>query len=106
MLWSIKLFTVAGIGVFVHWTFWGLLAWIFLAHLISGNSPAVAAEGVGFILALFLCVVLHELGQVANASLRLQDTRHYIVAHRRCRSHGTHSRITLARVSGSRRGKP
>ena len=67
MKWSLKLGSVAGIGVYLHWTFVLLIGWIFLAHLGAGETAGQALEGVGFILALFGCVVLHEFGHALTA---------------------------------------
>jgi len=67
MKWSFKLGTFAGIGVYIHWTFLLLVGWIFFAHLSQGKDAAQAAAGVGFILALFVCVVLHEFGHALTA---------------------------------------
>src|ERR1700694_1989513 len=63
MGWSIKLFDVGGTAVRVHYTFFLLLAWIAAIHWTKGG-PAEAADGVLFIVALFVCVVLHEFGHV------------------------------------------
>jgi len=62
MRWSLKIAQVAGIGIFVHWTFFLLLAWVVYSYLSAGENGAVAVEGVIFVLAIFACVVLHELG--------------------------------------------
>lgn len=67
MKWSLKLGTFAGIGVFMHWTFVLLVAWIFFSYIAQGKNTAQAAAGVGFILALFVCVVLHEFGHALTA---------------------------------------
>ncbi len=67
MKWSWKLGTFAGIDVFMHVTFLILLGWVALSHWIAGDSLAAAVEGVGFILALFACVVLHEYGHALTA---------------------------------------
>lgn len=67
MRWSLKLGRFAGIEVFVHWTFAILLVWIFVNHLSAGQDLAAALRGVGFILALFGCVVLHEFGHALTA---------------------------------------
>ena len=67
MKWSFKLLEVAGIGVFIHWTFLILIGWIIVAHVSAGDNAAVIVEGVGFVLALFACVVLHELGHALTA---------------------------------------
>ncbi|HKI68086.1 MAG TPA: site-2 protease family protein [Verrucomicrobiae bacterium] len=67
MKWSLKLGTYAGIGVYLHWTFVLLIGWIFFSYLGAGKTMAQALAGVGFILALFLCVVLHEFGHALTA---------------------------------------
>ena len=67
MRWSLKLGRISGIDVFVHWTFAILLVWIFFAHLGAGGDVAAALRGVGFILALFGCIVLHEFGHALTA---------------------------------------
>jgi len=67
MKWSLKLRRIAGIDIYVHATFFILIAWIGLSYwLVEGNLAAVIS-GVGFILALFGCVVLHELGHALTA---------------------------------------
>jgi len=51
----------------MHLTFLLLIFWIGLSHwLQEGTWPAVAT-GIGFILALFGCVLLHELGHALMA---------------------------------------
>jgi Zn-dependent protease len=67
MKWSIRLGEIAGIKVFVHWTFVILIGWIFLGHLHRGGSLGYAVRGVELILALFACVLLHELGHALTA---------------------------------------
>jgi Zn-dependent protease/CBS domain-containing protein len=67
MAWSWKIGRVAGIPIYVHWTFLVLIAWLVLEELLRGHPLAVALEGVGFVLALFGCVVLHELGHALMA---------------------------------------
>jgi Zn-dependent protease/CBS domain-containing protein len=67
MRWSWKLGAVAGIDIFVHVTFVMLVAWVALSHWIVERSVAAALGGAIFILALFACVVLHELGHALTA---------------------------------------
>ncbi len=67
MKWSLKLGQFAGIGVFVHWTFFLLLAWIAYLHVAAGEDTAMVLTGLAFILALFGCVVLHEFGHALTA---------------------------------------
>jgi hypothetical protein len=67
MKWSWKIGTLAGIAVYMHATFLLLLGWIALSHWMEYQSVLPTLLGVGFILALFLCVVLHEYGHALAA---------------------------------------
>jgi Zn-dependent protease len=67
MKWSLKVGQLAGTAVYVHMTFFLLLAWIGVAHGLEKGSLAAAAEAVGFITTLFACVVLHEFGHAFMA---------------------------------------
>ncbi len=66
MGWSLNLGTIAGTTIRVHFTFLLLLVWIWLMHYQIGGATA-AWQGVVFILAVFVCVVLHEFGHIAAA---------------------------------------
>jgi Zn-dependent protease/CBS domain-containing protein len=66
MKWSWKLGTVGGIDLYVHATFFLLIAWVGVTYWLAGGSAA-ALSGIAFILALFACVVLHELGHAFTA---------------------------------------
>jgi Zn-dependent protease/CBS domain-containing protein len=66
MGWSIRLFDVGGTAVRIHVTFFLLLAWIAATHWARGGTAA-AIDGVVFIVALFVCVVLHEFGHIIAA---------------------------------------
>ena len=68
MPWSWKLIRIAGIDVYVHATFFMVVAWIALIHWNQSQSLAAVIEGVGFILALFACVVAHEFGHALTAA--------------------------------------
>ena len=67
MKWSWKLGRFLGIDVFMYFTFLLLIGWVLLSHWAAGESLEAAIEGVGFILALFGCVVLHEYGHALTA---------------------------------------
>jgi len=67
MSWSWKLGRVAGIPIYVHWTFVILIAAIVLGYWVESHNLLTALEGGGFILSLFGCVVLHELGHALTA---------------------------------------
>jgi Zn-dependent protease len=50
----------------IHWSFWLLIIWVLLSFSSSGGlSQGLAA--VEFLLAVFLCVYLHELGHAFAA---------------------------------------
>jgi Zn-dependent protease/predicted transcriptional regulator len=68
MNWSWKLGEVRGIGVYMHATFLILIGFVILSHYTAGHSVAKTLEGVGFILAIFTCVVLHEFGHALMAA--------------------------------------
>ena len=68
--WSWKIGRLFGIAVYVHATFLMLLVWIGAVSWKDGGSVLAIADGIGFILALFGCIVLHELGHALTA-------RHY-----------------------------
>ena len=67
MKWSMRLGSLAGIAVYVHATFLILLLWIALSYWRSEQNLQAVVQGVVFILALFGCVVLHELGHALTA---------------------------------------
>jgi len=63
---SFQVGRIAGIDVKIHVTFFLLLAWIGYIYYRSGGMPA-AVEGVIFVVLIFLCVLLHELGHALAA---------------------------------------
>lgn len=67
MKWSWRVGKIAGIDVFIHATFLLLIAFVVLTHWIPNRDPGKTIEGVVFILALFGCVLLHELGHALAA---------------------------------------
>jgi len=64
---SLLLGKVAGIKVQVHWSFLLLIGWIVFVGLISGMSTRGTVWNIIFVLVLFICVVLHELGHALTA---------------------------------------
>ncbi|MEY8021372.1 site-2 protease family protein [Muriicola sp. SD30] len=65
--WSLFMGSYSGIKVFIHWTFWIIIGWIFMMHYQMGHGWTEAIQGVLFILVLFACVVLHEFGHALMA---------------------------------------
>lgn len=67
MKWQWKLGTFAGIDVFIHITFLLLVGWVGLSHWLENQNWLEVLSGIGFILVLFLCVILHEYGHALTA---------------------------------------
>ena len=67
MRWQWKLGRFAGIDVYVHATFLLLLGWVGYSHWLENHSWGDVLDGVLFIVALFVCVVLHEYGHALTA---------------------------------------
>src|SRR2546423_2999435 len=66
MKWSIKIGRIGGIELKIHLTFLIFLAWLAIAYYVQGGRTA-AIQGTLFIVLLFLCVLLHELGHAFTA---------------------------------------
>jgi Zn-dependent protease/predicted transcriptional regulator len=58
---------IAGIKIFLHWTFPIIIFWIIFSNLRRGLNTEQVTWSVIFILALFICVILHELGHALAA---------------------------------------
>ena len=69
--WSRKIGQFAGIGLYMHATFL-LLGFVTVSRWVQARSLEAVLSGMGFILALFACVVAYEYGHAAGAR-RLQD---------------------------------
>jgi len=67
MSWSIRLGSLFGIPVYLHWTFLLLLGFVALAQGFAAGSLAAAVGGLVFVTAIFGCVVLHEFGHALAA---------------------------------------
>ena len=64
---SLKIGSVSGIGIFLHWTFLLLIAALGAFYYVQSESIGGAVAGIGLILSVFACVVLHELGHALTA---------------------------------------
>lgn len=77
---SLYIGKIAGIGLFIHWTFPIIIIWIVISNLRSGLSGEQILWSVLFVLALFACVTLHELGHALAAKryhIRTKDITLY-----------------------------
>ena len=67
--WSLRVGSLFGVPVYLHWTFLLLIALFMAAPIVAGTPDAVAMglRTAAFILAIFGCVLLHELGHALAA---------------------------------------
>lgn len=66
MSWSITIARITGSEIRIHLTFLILLVWIGIAQYLAGGAGA-ALGSVAFVIAIFACVGLHELGHALAA---------------------------------------
>ncbi|MEH6456555.1 MAG: site-2 protease family protein [Cocleimonas sp.] len=76
MKWSWKIARFADIDVNIHLTFFILIVWVALSYWQAEGTLEAVVYGVSFILALFICVVLHEFGHALTARRYGIKTKH------------------------------
>jgi Zn-dependent protease/CBS domain-containing protein len=64
---SLYIAKVAGIKIFIHWTFFLLIFWIIASNIRAGNNTQQIMYSLVFIMTIFFCIVLHELGHALTA---------------------------------------
>lgn len=64
---SLKIARIAGIDVFVHWTFGLLLVYVLYVSFRSGQNASQLFWSLALILTVFVIIVLHELGHALTA---------------------------------------
>ncbi|HSM51441.1 MAG TPA: site-2 protease family protein [Thermoanaerobaculia bacterium] len=74
--WAFRIGTALGIPIRIHFTFLLLLVWFGVRSTRMGET---FLSGVGFILLLFGCVLLHELGHAAMARVYEVKTREIVL---------------------------
>ena len=67
MKWSWKIARFWGIDIYMHATFLLIVLWVGFSYWVQLHSWMAVLGGVLFILALFVCVVLHEYGHALTA---------------------------------------
>lgn len=80
MKWQWKLGRFAGVDVYVHATFLLIISWVGYSYWLMHRDWIEVFKGIGFILALFACVVLHEYGHALTArkfGIRTRDITLY-----------------------------
>jgi len=79
MKWTIKICRIYGVDVRVHLTFALLIGWVAFISWRQEQTITATIMGVFFILAVFLCVVLHEFGHALAAGRYGIKTRDIIL---------------------------
>lgn len=64
---SLYIAKISGIKIFIHWTFFILIVWIVAMSIRDGNNITQILYTLAFVLTIFACVVLHELGHALTA---------------------------------------
>src|SRR5512138_3324672 len=80
MKWSWKIARFWGIDIYMHATFLLIVLWVAFSYWSQFHSWAAVLSGIAFILALFVCVVLHEYGHALTArryGIRTRDITLY-----------------------------
>jgi Zn-dependent protease/CBS domain-containing protein len=67
MKWAWRVGKLFGIDLKIHVTFLLILGWVGLMHWRAEGTREAVVRGIAFILLLFACVVLHELGHALTA---------------------------------------
>ncbi|NIP29993.1 MAG: CBS domain-containing protein [Candidatus Dadabacteria bacterium] len=67
MKWSTKVGKIRGINVYIHFTFWLIILFVGYSYWKQGNDPSSTIIGILFVMAIFLCVLLHEFGHALTA---------------------------------------
>ncbi len=62
-----KLGKWGGINVYIHWTFWILIAF-YLITVSQQSGPVAGIVAAAFVLSVFACVALHEFGHAGAAA--------------------------------------
>ncbi len=73
---SFQIGRIAGISILIHWTFLLLLGFIVFTEVRKGSDTTAIVADIGFVLAIFLCVMLHELGHSLAAKRYGIATKH------------------------------
>ncbi len=76
---ALKIGRLSGIGVYIHWTFSFIM--LYIAYQISneGGGTWDIIRGEIFLLLLYVCVVLHEMGHALAARKYGVDTAHIVL---------------------------
>ena len=72
---SLNLGKIAGIKLRIHWTFLILIVWVSWMHANMGYNFQEILMVLAFVMTIFVCIVLHELGHALVARKYNIDTK-------------------------------
>jgi Zn-dependent protease/predicted transcriptional regulator len=67
MRWSLYIGKVSGIKIFVHWSFLILVFWLIQVEISQQHGLNEILLSLAFLVSVFICIVLHELGHAITA---------------------------------------
>lgn len=67
MKWSLYIGKLFGIKIFIHWTFLLLIGWISFLDYSRSKDVFQVLISVVFIISVFVCIILHEIGHALIA---------------------------------------
>lgn len=76
---ALRIGRLSGIGVYIHWTFTFIMLYIAYQVLSDGGNFWEVLKGEVFLLLLFVCVVLHEMGHALAARKYGVNTLHIVL---------------------------
>lgn len=76
---ALKVGKLSGIGVYIHWTFSFIMLYIAYQIDMEGGTTWDIIRGEAFLLLLYVCVVLHEMGHVLAARKYGVGTAHIVL---------------------------
>lgn len=79
MRWSLYIGKASGIKIFIHWTFLILVLWVIQVQIFQRQGIIGILVNLSFLIAVFTCVVLHELGHAITARRFNSKTRDIIL---------------------------
>jgi Zn-dependent protease len=78
MKWSVKLITIKGITLYLHFTFLLFVAWMITVNLASGMQVAQLLWTTAFLAAVFASIALHEYGHAFIAAYFGINAKHIV----------------------------
>ncbi len=79
MNYKLRIATVSEIPIYIHWSFLLIILYTAYRSIEDGNELSGVLESIAFVLSIFTCVILHELGHAFAAKRYGIGTRDIIM---------------------------